>query len=144
MILSSIARWSVSAVLASSSTALQISEERHSHELEERKIQTLPAPAQGIAMTLPANISTVSDDMFGRYTRCDVGTGTGLTVESCNNVLGYSPTSDMMELWGYPDELPPGIAIDEDLPVKLWSGKETEIALMEFLACGFSLYADLG
>ena len=49
-----------------------------------------------------------------------------------------------MESWGYPDELPPGTTIDEDLPVKLWSGKETEIALMEFLACEFSLYADLG
>ena len=133
----------MSAILASSSTALQISEERHSHELQERKIQTLSAPAQGVAMTSPANVSTVSDDMFGRYVGCDASAGTGLTEESCNNVLGYSPTSDIMESWGYLDELPPGIAIDEELPVKLWSGKETEIALMEFLACGFSLYADL-
>ena len=135
---------SVSTILAFLCTALQISEERHSHGLEERKIQTLPAPVQGVAMTLNANISTVSDDMFGRYIQCDAGTGTGLTVENCFNVLGYSPTSDMMETWGYLDELPPGITIDEELPVKLWSGKETEIALMEILACGFSLYADLG
>lgn len=87
-------------------------------------------------MTFPANISAVSDDFFGRNIRCD-GSANGLTAESCNNVLGYSPTSDIMESWGYPDELPPGTPIDEDLPVKLWSGKETEIALMEFLACGF-------
>ena len=134
----------MSTILAFSCTALQISEERHSHELQERKIQTLPAPAQGVAMTLPANISTVSDNMYGRYVQCDAGAGTGLTAESCTNVLGYGSTSDVMETWGYPDELPPGFPIDEALPVKLWSGKETEIALIKFLACGISLYADLG
>ena len=143
--LSSIISWlSVSTILAFPFTALQISDERHSHELEERKIQTLPASAQGVAMTLPANISTISDDMLDRYIQCDPGTGTALTEESCNNVLGYSLTSDIMETWGYPDELPPGTAIDEELPVKLWSGKETEIALMEFLAFGLPFYADLG
>lgn len=136
---SSITRLSVSTLLALSCTASQILEEGQSRDLEERTLQTLPAPAQGLAMTLPANLSIVSDDIDNRYIKCDMHSGIGLTVESCNNVLRLSPTSTGMETWGYPDELPPGTVVDEDLPLKLWSGKETGIALMEFLACGSCL-----
>lgn len=142
---SSIITWlSVSAILGFSCTALQISEERHNNDLEERNIQNLPAPAQGLAMTLPANISTVSDNLFNRYISCEMRYGTRLTERSCNNVLGYIPTTARIETWGYPEELPPATIIDEILPIKFWSGKEVEIALMEFSAWGFPFYADLG
>ena len=129
-----ITRLYVSTVLAFSSTALQILEEGQSRDLEERTLQTLPAPAQGLAMTLPANLSVVSDDIDNRYIKCDMHSGTGLTVASCNNVLRLSPTSTGMETWGYLDELPPGTVVDEDLPLKLWSGKETGIALIGILS----------
>ncbi len=133
-----ITRLSVSTILAFSCTALQILEEGQSRDLEERTLQTLPAPAQGLAMTLPANLSTDSDDIDNSLNvQCNLDFGSGLTEESCNNVLGYSPTSDRRETWGYPDELPPGTAVDEDLPMKYWSGKETGIALMVSLAYGF-------
>ena len=120
-------------VLAFSSTALQILEEGQSRDL------TLPASStQGLAMALPANYSTDSNDIDNRLTvRCDAASGSGLSVRSCGNVLALSPTGTEMESWGYLDELPAGTAVDEDLPLTLWSGKETVIALMELLACGF-------
>ena len=110
---------SVSAVLAFSSTALQILEEGQSRNL------TLPASStQGLAMTLPANLSTDSIDIDNRLTvRCDAAAGSGLTARSCGNVLALSPTSTEIESWGYLDELPAGTAVDEDLPLTLWSGK---------------------
>ena len=142
---SSIITWlSVSTILGVSCTALQISKERHNNELEERNIQSRPAPAQGLAMTLPANISTVAVNMFDGDISCRMYRGTGLTEESCNNVLGYMPTSARIETWGYPEYLPSGTAIDEELPNDLWSGKGVEIALMEFSGWGFPFYADLG
>ena len=142
---SSIITWlSVSTILEFSCTALQISEERHNNELEERNIQILPAPAQHLAMTLPANISTVVDNLFDRSISCEMQHGTGLALESCNNALGYMPKSAEIETWGYPEYLPPGTAIDEALPNIFWSGKEVEIALMEFSAWGFPFHADLG
>ena len=134
----SIVRLSVSTILAFSCTALQVLKEGQSRDLEERTSKPLPAPAQGLAMTSPANLFTESNDIDNSlYIQCDTASGTGLTKESCNNVLQLSPTNARMETWGYPDELPPGIAVDEDLPLTLWSGKETGIALMEFMACGF-------
>ena len=123
---------SVSTVLAFPSTALQILEEGQS-----RGDLTLPASTQGLAMTLPANLSTISNDIDNRLTvRCDGASGSGLSVRSCGNVLALSPTSLEMESWGYLDELPAGTVVDEDLPITLWSGKERGIALMELLACG--------
>lgn len=133
-----ITRLSVSTVLAFSCTASQILEEGQSRDLEERTSQTLPAPAQGLAMNLPANLSTDPNDIDNRLiVRCDGAFGSGLTARSCYNVLALSPTGDEMESWGYLDELPLGTAVDEDLPIKLWSGKESGSVLMEFLACGF-------
>ena len=134
----------MSTVIGFSGTALQISDERHNNELEERNTQNLPAPAQGLAMTLPANISTVADNMLNRYIKCEMPQGTGLSQESCNNVLGYVPESDRMETWGYPEYLPPGTTVDEALPNIFWSGKEVENALLEFSAWGFPFFADLG
>ena len=133
-----ITRLSVSIVLAFSYTASQILGEGQSRDLEERTSQTLPAPTQDLAMKLPANLSTDPNDIDNRLAfRCDVASGSGLTARSCNNVLALSPTSEEMESWGYLDELPPGTAVDEDLPLKLWSGKESGSALMGFLACEF-------
>ena len=133
-----IIRLFLSTVLAISCTALQILEEGQSRDLEERTLQTLPAPAQGLAMNLSANLSSDPDIIDNRLiVRCDTVTGSGLTARSCNNVLALSPTSAEFESWGYLDELPAGTTVDEDLPLKLWSGKESGSALMKFLACGF-------
>ena len=128
---------SMSTVLAISCIALQILEEGHSRDIEERTLQTLPAPAQSLAMALPANLSTESVDIDNRLIRCDTAFGSGLTAGSCNNVLALSPTSAGLESWGYLDELPAGTTVDEDLPLKLWSGKKSGSALNTFLACGF-------
>ena len=129
-----ITRLSVSTILVFSCTALQILEEGQSRNLEERALQILPSSAHGLAMVSPANLSTDSDDRDDSLdVRC---LDYGLMVESCDNVLAIIPTSDRMETWGYPDELPPGTAVDEDLPLKYWSGKETGITLMVLLARG--------
>ena len=133
-----ITRLSVSTILAFSCTALQILEEGQSRDLKERTLATLPAPAQGLAITLSANLSTDSDDIDDRlYIQCDTASGSWLTEGSSNNVLQLSPASVRMETWDLPDELLPGTAVDEELPFQLWSGKETGIAFMKFLAWGF-------
>lgn len=129
-----ITRLSMCIILAFSCTALQILEEGQSRDLEERTLPLLPAPTQGLAMILPANISTDPNDIDNRLNiRCDAAAGSELTATSCNNVLALSPTSDEFESWGYLDELPPGTTVDEDLPCKLWSGKESGSALMKLL-----------
>ena len=126
-------RLSVSIVLAISSLALQILVRGQSRDLQERTLQTLPAPTQSTAIRLPADLSTDPDDIDNRLIiRCDSVIGSGLTARSCNNVLALSPTSVQFESWGYLDELPAGTTVDEDLPLKLWSGKKSGSALILF------------
>ena len=115
----SIITWlSVSAILAFSCTALQI-----------------PAPARGLAVSLPANISTASDDVSWNFDiQCNSRRGTGLTEGSCNNIVEYIPRISTMETWGTKSEHPPGSAIDIDVPFNIWAGEETKMALVEFFS----------
>ena len=116
---------------------LHIHRDDKSLKPEERALTTSSSQSQDVAITLPANFS-IDSPGTGLQVSCDTIYGFALDESSCQNVLSYCYPRQKMESWAYPEDVPPGQSVDEELPIKLFSGECAQDQVYPACAlCGF-------